>query len=523
MADAKQLEKEALQRLADAKRQKSHVDTDLREAYYFTAPRRSRDVTSSSSGADSKPNDAGDLQISLGMEVAQDFATEMLNTFMPETIRWADQKAGVDVDEDAADDLNDRIGGQTKVIFDAIKSSNFYSAAAQSFMPDLATGTSALWIDDLRATEPFMCLPVPLRELEINVGPYGEVDDRFVVRHTRYRHLPALLKGVALPTDIQDKIDKKGGDRCIVTWGWWRLWDRNDDVYWQAIVMVGNRLVDDAVLKGEGACPLLVARFNPDPMFAFGDGPSLQSLPELRMLDEMSALEIEAFDFRVHKPFFYPDDGVINLENGIEPGMGYKARPWTGAGRPFELMDFGDGTNVEEYKIAKVESRIRRLFFVDYPEQAGKTPPTAEQWMDEMQRAKRRIGTPGKIFFKEGPAEVFKRFKHLLEERGTIEPVKINGKTIALTPYDPTEQAQEFQETQIAGRLLQIGQANFPQIMQAVVDPIKTLNNFKRKFRDEIVVVREEKEIAGAINQLAPLLGGGAGGGGMPPTGGAQA
>lgn len=524
MADDKKLEKEALQRLQDAKRQKAHVDIDLREAYYFTAPRRSRDVTSSSASADtSRPKDAGDLQISLGMEVAQDFATEILNTFMPEVIRWADQKAGIDVDEDQAEELNETIGKQTTVIFDAIKASNFYSAAAQSFMPDLAAGTIGLWIDDLRATEPFMCMPVPLRELEINVGPYGEVDDRFVVRHTRYRHLPALLKDVELPREIQDKVEKKGNTRCFVKWGWWRLWDKTDDVYWQAVILVDDKKVADSQLRGEGSCPLIVARFNPDPMFAFGDGPTVQALPELRMLDEMTALEIEAFDFRVHKPFFYPDDGVINLENGIEPGVGYKARPWAGTGRPFELMDFGDGTNVEEYKIAKVESRIRRLFFVDFPEQPGKTPPTAEQWMDEQQRAKRRIGTPGKIFFKEGPAEVFKRFKHLLEERGTIQPVTIDGKAIALTPYDPTEQAQEFQEVQIAGRVLQMGQANFPQIMQVVVDPIATLKNIQRKLRDEIVVIRDEDQIAGAVQQLGPLLGGGGGGGGMPPEGGAPA
>jgi hypothetical protein len=520
MGDEKtDLEKEFSQRLADARRQKAHVDQDLREGYFFTAPRRARDVSSSATPSEpSREKDAGDLQISLGMEVAQDFATEMLNTFTPEVMKWAEQKAGVDVPEEAADEINERISKQTTVIFDAIKASNFYSAAAQSYVPDLSLGTVGLWIDDQRPAEPFHCQPVPVRELEINIGPNGKVDDRFIVRRTKYRHLPALLKGAELPAAIADKVKSKANEWCTVTWGWWRLWNKTEDVFWQAAVRVGEKIVSDAELRGEGSCPLIVKRFNPDSMFAWGDGPALQALPELRRLDEMEALDIEGYDFRVHRPFFYPDDGVINFENGIEPGRGYKARPW-GPSQPFVPMDFGGGNGSEEFKLDKVERRIKRLFFVDQPEQAGKTPPTAEQWMDEMQRAKRRIGTPGKTFFDEGPAEVFLRFKYLLEQRGTIEPVKVNGKTVSLTPYDPTEQAQEFQEVQTAGRILQMGQANFAQIMPVVVDAIETLKNIKRKLRDNIVVIREPDQIAAAVQQLAPVLSGGD----APPEGGAPA
>jgi hypothetical protein len=520
MADEKtELEKEFAQRLADARRQKALVDMDLREGYFFTAPRRSRDVSSSGAASESRPRDAGDLQISLGMEVVQDFATEMLNTFTPEVMEWAQQKAGIDIDdEDAKEELNERIEAQTTVIFDAIKASNFYPAAAQAYVPDLGLGTVGLWIDDVRPAEPFHCQPVPAAELEINIGPMGKVDDRFIVTRTRYRHLKTLLKGIELPADIAAKVRNKPNERCVLTRGFWRLWDRTDDIYWQAVARVGEKVVSDAILKGEGSCPLNVTRFNPDTMFAWGDGPTLQALPELRRLDEMEALDIEGYDFRVHRPFFYPDDGVINFEQGIEPGRGYKARPW-GPSQPFVPMDFGNGAGMEEYKLDKVERRIKRLFFVDQPEQAGKTPPTAEQWMDEMQRAKRRIGTPGKSFFAEGPAEVFLRFKYLLEKRGTIEPVKVNGKTVTLTPYDPTEQAQEFQDVQIAQRVLAVGQQNFPQIMSVVVDAIETLKNVQKKLRDKVVVIRKPDDIAAAVKQLAPVLSGG-GGGEAPPEGG---
>lgn len=513
------LEKEAAQRLQDCRRFKSLADVDLREGYFFTAPQRCRDVSSQTAPNDrARETDAGELQISIGMEMAQDFATELLNTFTPKIIEWAQQQKGIDLTDDEWDEIAEEVTAQTTTIFEAIRASNLYAALALAYMPDASLGTCCLWVSDLRAHEPIVSQAVPLRELEINVGPYGEIDDRFIVRHTKHRHLPALLPGIELPAEVQKKVKDKGNERCVLSWGWWRLWDRDDDVYWQHVIRVGERQVYESVLKGTGSCPCIVMRFNPDTMFPFGQGPALQALPELRRLDETEALKIESADFQIHSPVIYQDDGVMNFENGIEPGMAYKARPWQKS--PVERLAFDSNVSFAEFVTQDIERRIKRLFFADYPEQQGKTPPTAEQWLDEIQRAKRRLGTPGEIFFKEGPAELFLRFKYLLMARGVIDDIKVNGKTVALTPYDPTEQAQEFQDVQVAGRILQMAQAYFSQTAALEIDGSATLQNVQKKLRDKIVVFRDAKDFQNAIEQFGPLLFG-AGGGPGPATGGA--
>lgn len=514
------LEKETAQRLQDCRRYKSQIDIDLREGYFFTAPQRCRDVSSQSAQTDrGRETDASELQISIGMELAQDFATELLNTFTPKIIEWAQQQRGIDLTEEEWGEIEEEVSAQTTTIFEAIRASNLYAALALAYMPDASLGTTGLWVSDLRAHEPIVSQAVPLREMEINIGPYGDIDDRFIVRHTRYRYLPALLPGIELPAEIQKKVKEKGNERCVLSWGWWRLWDRNDDVCWQHVIRVDQKSVFDTVLKGAGSCPFIVWRFNPDTMFPFGHGPALQALPELRRLDETEALKIENADFQIHSPFIYSDDGVMNFENGIEPGMGYKARPWQHA--PIERLSFDSNVSFAEFVTQDIERRIKRLFFADYPEQQGKTPPTAEQWLDEIQRAKRRLGTPGEIFFKEGPAELFLRFKYLLKARGVIDEIEVNGKTVALTPYDPTEQAQEFQDVQVAGRILQMAQAYFSQTAAVEIDGSATLANIKKKLRDKIVVLRDATQVQSAIEQFGPLLGGAEGGGPGPATGGA--
>jgi hypothetical protein len=517
------LEKEAQQRLKDCQAQKAFVQTDLQEGYFFTAPQRARDMGSSTAGvaSDTRPDDASTLATSIGIEVAQDFATEMVNTFMPSVIAWASQRAAVEIPPDEAERVKDQIDENTETVMEAIKTSNLYDAVAVGFKPDLSLGTVAMWVGDGPITGSTLCLPVPLRELEINVGPHGDIDDRFIIRSTRNRYVRALIgKDAKLSAEIEKGIKDKPNGKVKVSWAWWRLWDRTDDVVWRWVVRVGDRIVNDGTLEGDGSCPLIVSRFNVDPNFPFGTGPTIQCLPELRELDETRILKAENRDFQIHPAFVYQDDGVMNFSNGIEPGMGYVARSW-GNGKPVEKLSFEGNLEVAEYEVAQMEHRIRRLHFVDFPEQVGKTPPTAEQWAEELMRAKRRIGTPGRVFWKEGPAEYFKRFKWRLEKAGVLEPLTAGNRPLPLVPYDPTEQAQEHQEVAIAGRILEMARNYFPQTAPVEIDGSATLANLKTKLRDKIVVLRSPDDIKAAITNLAPVLGGGVGGGpATPPQGG---
>jgi hypothetical protein len=61
---------------------------------------------------------------------------------------------------------------------------------------------------------------------------------------------------------------------------------RQGDECWQHVVLVGNKLVHDVEIKGEGCCPLLVMRFNPTADSPFGVRPADPGPAELRQIDE---------------------------------------------------------------------------------------------------------------------------------------------------------------------------------------------------------------------------------------------
>lgn len=516
MADAyeepfKKETEEACARLAECEKQKQEFDLDIRESYYFAAPHRAREIRSAQALSTSKPNDAGELQTGIAMELADDFVTVIINSFMPPAEPWAEQKPGAYLPKEVQAEAKKVADEQDPVIFEAIRASNLYEELPKAASPDLAIGTMALWIDDPRPAENIVVQAVPLHELEINLGPFGEIDDRFVVRHTKNKHVKALLGSIyeKLPDECRKEIEdeKKRDLTTIIRWGYWRLWERRDDVVWQHVVMKDMKVVYKSEFVGVGSCPLIPFRFAPSPEWAYGTGPLIKSLPELRTLDEIEAKKIEHIDKAIAPPMGYPDDSMAAIEGGVESGTFYPVRPGSEAAiKP--LMEAGT-MEPAIYEVSEKERALRHRFYLDWPEQRGDTPPTATQWLDEMQIAQRRIGTPGMPFWKEGPAQIFLRFKYLLVKAGRIREVKVDGKVVSLQPYNPAQRAAEQQEVAMFARFAQLAAPLFPEEWKLATDGGKTIDMLADKMRvKEIWQARTPDQQAAALQQISQLMGG---------------
>jgi hypothetical protein len=93
---------------------------------------------------------------------------------------------------------------------------------SKTFDPDLAIGTVAMWIDRPRPGHPVVCTAVPIRELEINLGPFGEIDDRFRVRFVRNSDIQAELGPEIyeqVPQKYLERIKEKPAGRTRSTMG----------------------------------------------------------------------------------------------------------------------------------------------------------------------------------------------------------------------------------------------------------------------------------------------------------------
>lgn len=515
--DQPDLSSEACQRLADARSQKAAVQLDLQEAYFFTRPRLSRQVTSSTLPSKTLNTDVNDLATGLGAEVSEDFATEIIAAFFPSGQKWvisSAESAIIDgAEESDLTDLQDEVDGYDRKVFAAINSSNFNSELSTALDPDASLGTVAFWISAPGAGRPYTVEHVPVRELEINNDPDGSVGDRFRVRFVKARNLRSVIgPDLPLPQPTLNKIQNQPNSYCEVVWCFWRDWTRPKDDIYHHVLLVDKKQVFYDELVGEGCLPLLVARFSPDKIHSWGNGPAIKSLQELRVLDTITATTQDACEVALNPPIHYPDDGVVNFDGGIEPGMAYPKRPG-GRGDDFGSLAFMGDPNLGFYTATDLERRVRRKFFADYPEQKGDTPPTATQWSDEMVRAQRRIGTPGAKFWREGPYEIYRRFEYLLKKDGKLDDIKFNNRALTLTPNNPATQAQNNQKLQVATQLLGLIKNFFPQTSQAAIDEMATIEAMQELVRDEVIKLRSKADATKLVQQVLGAVTGAQGGG----------
>jgi hypothetical protein len=205
-------------------------------------------------------------------------------------------------------------------------------------------------------------------------------------------------------------------------------------------------------------------------------------------------------ELSVARPFTYPHDGVINFEGGIEAGKAYPHSPGT-LKDEFVDLSFGAGeSQAGLFTIAELERAIKRLWFVDKPEQICKTPPTAAQWLDQLVEMQKRIGLVGQKFWRDGPMAYFTRFKYLLEKRGRVRA--FSG--VPLEPYNPALKGQEYQEVQVAGQLLSLMMAYGGVQGQAMLNGPETFKNIKEKLGDKIVVFNDLKVMADLLAKILP-------------------
>jgi hypothetical protein len=292
-----------------------------------------------------------------------------------------------------------------------------------------------------------------------------------------------------------------------VRWGFWRLWDE-DDVVWQQVILVGETLVHAERLVGRGACPLIPITFNRDCAYAYGDGPAIKALPELRILDDLAAGLVENVDTTLRPPMTFPDDSFAGIENGVENGAFYAVRP--GTANDVKPMYEPGRLDAAYFEQTAREHRVKRMFYNDFPQQRGDTPPTATQWVDEMAMAQRRIGTPGERFWADGPAEIFLRFYWLAERRGTVSPIMNGEKLISVVPNNPTRRAQNQQMVAMASRGAQLASAFFPEEFKAKVDGAKAIDNIFRLLDvADVFPAREAAQVSQAVNLIQQLQGGG--------------
>lgn len=457
---------------AKARTEKAQFQTAFQEAFKFGLPWRIAPGRASSS-----PNlsDANDNFTSLGSMLSPDFASMISDTFWPEHDRWAYQEPTADVPEAFADQFKAYLETTTNLIFSTIAASRFYEESKVAAQ-DLSVSAAGLIIEDRGGFQPIHCQAIPINELLISRGPNGTIDFRaWEQPNLTVEECEALFPG-RLPPKIMAKRNDKNAKICKVQ-GCYRDYSVKGETAWITFTTLNDELIVDGMSRkaGEGSAPLLVMRWDPDPCFSWGIGPAIKALPDYRSLDETEYLKLKGIARTIDPPVAFDDDSVINLDGGMPNGVAIPRMK----GSQIDVIESKNGLQPAFFEVSDKEHTIRKHYYLDQPEQEGKTPPTLGQWADEAMRTQRRLGTPAAKLWPEFIAESFQRFTFLLKERGVLQDFSRNGKVIQLRPINPLKRAANQQKAVSGERFFNAVNATFApgSVAELICKPGDTIRN----------------------------------------------
>jgi hypothetical protein len=486
-------------RYAAAKAQRSdRLQEDGYEVYKFCFNGREEEWAGKR-GSNAEPEE---IFADFVADIAEEFYGDLFHTMTPANTPWVEFEAGTAIPEEMAEQVKDAISEREGKIAKAIRASNYYTEGQTAFQ-DAILGNVAMWVDRYSLSPVMTCEAVPCSELMLRLGPFG-IDDRFREKKYYYRDLPALFPDAQFPREIARKIQQSKSAKGTVVWGFWRDYSDPESPQWKQCIRVDGKSINmDKMLGPDGSCPLLVGRFNAIPNSPWGRGPARRMLPRLRVMDEMVRMILENMDHTLDPSIVYPHDGMLDLSDGLEAGVAYPSMPGSGE----QIREIGGGKlDVGYFLKAEQQEEIRQGFYRE-PEQRGKTPPSASQYLGEEQKSIRRMARPAGSLWEEFGVAFIKRTEWLQTQPGGVlegeEPITADGQNVILDPISPLERAQAREEVLVAQSIMGIAFETLgPEQTGMLIDGPITVKNIKERMKDTIVRVRTQEEIMQIAQQM---------------------
>jgi hypothetical protein len=496
--------KEFSSRLKTGKSWRNVAEPFIKEALKYCCPGREGDFAR----LNGEPYEAeSEVFISIAEDMATDLAGDLINYYTPSEAKWGTFLVTIPIQEDQADAVLAKVQEREDDLFEMITSSNYNDIAPQWAFEASSHGTPGLWVQKAHLLQPIHCEVVPPHQIYVTPGHLGYLDRFREVRVLAFT-LPALFDGwdVSLTDESISRKIEDPGSTVVVIWGFWINWDDPALPKWFCEITVDGKRVTPAKPLDlgpiAGSCPMMVGRFNPQVGKPWGRGPGWKALPDLRVMDDMAEIILSGLDQSLMNTIIYPDDGFLDLSEGLQAGRAYPAH--RGFNRE-QIYDLSRNVNVDQGWFAeeKMEAKIARAFYQDGPRQRGDTPPTATQWLDERRRVQQRLGKPSAPLWSEFILPLIQRFEYLGVESGRLDAaITHNGQTISIMPISPLQKAQNQDQVMVSRSNLDLAFSVMGEGVNEVVDMRKTFRNIVKTSGDQLTEINDEQ--APSQEQNAP-------------------
>lgn len=341
--------------------------------YRYIAPERAAVfATSQRESADSIQADVFD---STAIEAAEKLVNLLISGMIPPWSKWFRLEPSATLDEQTQEQMTEPLQDIASLVLQTLAASNFYLEAQPMLLDRVVGGTGGLSMKIHNGRLAFRC--IPLSELAVAEDSLGRVSHVARRSSIDIESLRRLYED-KLPTFFKKELDEK------------KPFDKEDtyevsklqaDGQWEYMLVL-KRPTPEVVLETDitPVSRLVVSRWSKVPGHAYGRGPGLRALSDVRALNKIKELTLKNAAVAVGGAWTVVSDGVLNPQTLIiEPGV----RIPVASNNPNDpsvlpLPSYAD-FDVANFSMEDLRNSIKAAFMADQFQTLGRTPLSATE------------------------------------------------------------------------------------------------------------------------------------------------
>lgn len=455
---------EVLKRFKAAKERRQSWDKWLEDCYLYMMPGRNPFDESE----DGNPDDEHVFDSTAPTAIRR-FTAFLKESLVPVGSDWAVLEAGVEVEPENKEQVNQQLKVISRTVMNAIRQSNFDSQAMEMFY-DLAIGTGAMLVkDNGDYNDPIMFESVPLNQVYPEEGPHGTIETVFRNWDIPARNIKRQWPDAKLSDTLNRKIENKPDTRLSVIEA--TIYNPKQQNYSYCVVVeTGKEKIYESKFD---VSPWLLPRWDKRSGEILGRGPAYDVLPDVKTLNEVVKMTLMNAEMAVSNIYTVVQDGVLNLQNvSFEPNTFIPVAMNGGeAGPTIQPLPTNANFNVGQMTMEGLRKIISDTFYIDAIGVEAGPVRTATEVSIKRQEQLQSLGAAAGRLQVEFIQKLIKRVYFILKKYGLVPDLEVDGKVISIKTLAPLSTTQELKDAQNTLQFYQMVGSMSPQMLPAVVKP----------------------------------------------------
>ena len=371
-------------------------------------------------------------------------ANKVKAAITPDWRQWAQLKAGFELPKEIREsqEVKEQLKDITEILFSHINASNFSIQMGEAYK-DWLIGTGAIEIrENTNPTESMLSYHAINQQLiAYEVGPFGNIENEYKSRTIPARNVERTYPDGDFSNELRTKIKDSPSTEVTFKEGY----IKTDEGYFLIVTENGTDQLVWAMPQGLSN-PIAVFRYAVMADEVRGRGPALSALPDARTLNKIQEFALQKAALELAGMYTSVDDGTFNANTmTIAPGVIIPVGTNATNNPSLQRLDTGTDLNLSLFEIDRMTASIRKTLFNDLRDPSD-TVVSATQFMIETQALAARIGGAFGRINSEGLVPILNRSIEILQRRGVIPNLIIDGRQITVKFTSPLAKAQDTED-----------------------------------------------------------------------------